>query len=104
MSRSEPVRVRKSTRGHVIVHDANGLKRWYRIGSTFLNGRGREVIFLDIDTQITRVKELIARREEIDAELSAILSVTPKVRKPQHCSHCNEEGHTARTGPKQQAA
>jgi hypothetical protein len=62
------------------------------------------VIFLDIDTQITRVKDLIAKREEIDAELSAILGVTPKVRKPQRCSKCNEEGHSARTCPQQQAA
>jgi hypothetical protein len=62
------------------------------------------VIFLDIDTQITRVKDLIAKREEIDAELFAILGVTPKVRKPQRCSKCNEEGHSARTCPQQQAA
>jgi len=61
------------------------------------------VIFLDIDTQINRVKDLIAKREEIDAELSTILGVTSKTRKPQRCSHCNEEGHTARTCPQQQA-
>jgi hypothetical protein len=61
------------------------------------------VITLDIDTHIARVKDLIARREEIDVELAAILGVTPKVRKPQRCSHCNEEGHTARTCPQQQA-
>jgi hypothetical protein len=30
------------------------------------------VIALDIDTQITRVKDLTGKREEIDAELSAI--------------------------------
>ncbi len=52
---------------------------------------------MDIDTQITRVKDLIAKREEIDAELSTILGVTPKARKTQRCSICNEEGHTART-------
>jgi hypothetical protein len=59
------------------------------------------VIVLDIDTQIARVKDLIAKREQIDAELSSILGVTAKVRKPQRCSVCNEEGHSARTCPKQ---
>jgi hypothetical protein len=52
---------------------------------------------MDIDTQIARVKDLITKREEIDAELSGILGVTPKPRKLQRCSTCNEEGHTART-------
>ena len=59
---------------------------------------------IDIDTQIARVKDLIARREEIDAELSTILNATPRARKPQRCSVCNEEGHSARTCPKQQQA
>jgi hypothetical protein len=52
---------------------------------------------MDIDTQIARVKELIAKREEIDAELSTMLGVVPKGRKSQRCSFCNEEGHSART-------
>ena len=47
---------------------------------------------MDIDTQIARVKDLIAKREEIDAELSGLLGVTPKGRKPQRCSTCSEEG------------
>jgi hypothetical protein len=59
---------------------------------------------LDIDTHISRVKDLIAKREEIDAELSAILGITPKVRKTQRCSICNGEGHTARTCPQPQQA
>jgi hypothetical protein len=54
---------------------------------------------MDIDTQIARVKELITKREEIDAELSTMLGVVPKGRKSQRCSVCNEEGHTARTCP-----
>jgi Zinc knuckle len=54
---------------------------------------------VDIDTQIARVKDLIAKREEIDAELSAMLGVVPKARKSQRCSICNEEGHSARTCP-----
>ncbi|MBR0960897.1 hypothetical protein [Bradyrhizobium japonicum] len=52
---------------------------------------------MDIDTQITRVKDLIAKREAIDAELSSLLGVTPRVRKTLRCSICNEEGHTARS-------
>jgi hypothetical protein len=36
---------------------------------------------MDIDTQITRVKDLIAKREEIDTELSGILGITPRARK-----------------------
>ena len=60
------------------------------------------MIALDIDTQIARVKGLIAKREEIDTELSTILGVTAKTRKPQRCSNCNEEGHSAHTCPKLQ--
>jgi hypothetical protein len=58
---------------------------------------------MDIDTQIERLKALIAKRKEIDAELSGILGVTPRVRKTQRCSTCNEEGHTARTCPQKSA-
>ena len=58
---------------------------------------------MDIDTQIERVKTLIAKREEIDVELSGILGVTPRVRKTQRCSTCSEEGHTARTCPQKAA-
>ena len=54
---------------------------------------------MSIDAQIARVKELIAKREEIDAELSGILGIEPKAKKPQRCSICNGEGHTARTCP-----
>jgi Zinc knuckle len=54
---------------------------------------------MDIDTRIARVKELIAKREEINAELSAMLGVVPKGKKSQRCSICNEEGHSARTCP-----
>jgi Zinc knuckle len=62
------------------------------------------VITLDIDARIAHVKNLIAQREVIDAELSTILGATPKLRKPQLCSICNEEGHSARTCPQQQGA
>jgi hypothetical protein len=59
---------------------------------------------MDIDMQIARVKDLITKREEIDAELSVILGVTPKTRKAMRCSKCNEEGHTVRTCPQTPAA
>jgi hypothetical protein len=58
---------------------------------------------MDIDTQIERLKNLIAKREEIDAELSGMLGVASRVRKTQRCSTCNEEGHTARTCPQKPA-
>jgi hypothetical protein len=58
---------------------------------------------MDIDTRIERVKTLIAKREEIDAELSGMLGATSRVRKTQRCSTCNEEGHTARTCPQKPA-
>lgn len=54
---------------------------------------------MSIDTQIARVKELMARREEIDAELSTMLGIEAKGRKVQRCSICNGEGHSARTCP-----
>ena len=58
---------------------------------------------MDIDTKIARVKELISKREEIDAELSTMLGVMPKARKGQRCSICNDEGHTSRTCPQKPA-
>ena len=51
-----------------------------------------------MDYDITRAKELIERREQIDEELAAIFA-TGKSRKPQKCSSCGEEGHSARTCP-----
>jgi hypothetical protein len=54
---------------------------------------------MEIDAQIARVKDLIARREEIDAELAGIFGVAPKARKVMRCSTCTGEGHTARTCP-----
>jgi hypothetical protein len=54
---------------------------------------------MEIDTQIARVQNPIARQEEIDAELANILGAVPKARKTMRCSTCNEEGHTARTCP-----
>jgi hypothetical protein len=56
---------------------------------------------LDID--IERVKDLIARREEIDVELVAIFGGQRVSRRTLKCSICNSEGHTARTCPAKQA-
>jgi hypothetical protein len=58
---------------------------------------------MNIDTQIARVKELIAKREEIDAELAGMFGIEPKAKKPQRCSICNGEGHSARTCPQKPA-
>jgi hypothetical protein len=57
---------------------------------------------MNIDTQIARVKELIAKREEIDAELSVVFGIEPKTRKAPRCSICDSEGHSARTCPQKQ--
>jgi Zinc knuckle len=52
---------------------------------------------MEIDTKIARVKELITRREEIDAELSELLSGAPRERRSPKCSNCGEPGHRAST-------
>jgi len=54
---------------------------------------------MEIDTQIARVKDLIAKREEIDTELAGMLGLVPRAKRTLRCSTCNEEGHTARTCP-----
>jgi hypothetical protein len=58
---------------------------------------------MEIDSQIARVKDLIARREEIDVELAGMFGIVPKARKVLRCSTCNEEGHTTRTCPQKPA-
>ena len=59
---------------------------------------------MDIDTQIAHVKELIRRREEIDAELATMLGITVKAKKIARCSRCGEEGHNAKTCPSLQSS
>jgi hypothetical protein len=55
-----------------------------------------EDIAVDIDTN--RVRELLNKRDEIDAELAGIFTgILPK--KTLRCGACHEEGHTARTCP-----
>lgn len=52
-----------------------------------------------IDEQIAKVKELIARREEIDRQLSEFFSGASPVKKTVRCSSCGTFGHTVRTCP-----
>lgn len=55
---------------------------------------------MDLDATLARVKELTAQREAIDTELRSLFSgEAPKPRKPQQCSVCHQEGHSARTCP-----
>jgi hypothetical protein len=50
-----------------------------------------------MDLDIPRIKALIEKREDIDRELAEL--VIGKERKPQRCSICQSETHTARTCP-----
>ena len=55
---------------------------------------------MDIDDRIATVKSLIAKREEIDAELAALFcGETPLRKRQQKCRHCGEAGHRADTCP-----
>jgi hypothetical protein len=60
---------------------------------------------MSIHARIARVKELIAKREELDAELNELLggSVTREKRSSK-CSICGEPGHRATTCPVKQVA
>lgn len=58
---------------------------------------------VEIDDKIARVKELIARREELDAELGELLRGTTRERRVPRCSICNEPGHRASTCPSKAA-
>jgi hypothetical protein len=52
---------------------------------------------MTIDERIARVKDLIQKREEIDAELAGMFGLVGRVKKPLRCSKCGEEGHNAKT-------
>jgi hypothetical protein len=52
---------------------------------------------MEIDSKIARVKELIAKREELDAELSELLGGVAREKRIARCSICGEPGHRATT-------
>ena len=52
---------------------------------------------MSIDERIVRVKELIQKREEIDAELAGLFGLSPRVKKTARCTKCGGEGHNAKT-------
>jgi hypothetical protein len=59
---------------------------------------------MDIDVKISRAKELIAKREALDAELAELLGGAARDRRPGKCSICGETGHRSSTCPTKQVA
>jgi hypothetical protein len=57
----------------------------------------KEVMHVEIDSKIARVKDLIAKREEIDMELGELLGGSVRERRSPRCSVCGEPGHRAST-------
>ena len=57
-----------------------------------------------MDERFIRIRTLIGEIEERESELTALMGGAPaKTRKPQQCSKCGQEGHSARTcSPTQQ--
>jgi len=54
-----------------------------------------------MEETIARVKELLASREKIDAELAGIFGGQAITKRTVTCSRCNEQGHTARSCTKE---
>lgn len=54
---------------------------------------------MDLDGKIARVKDLIAKREELDTELNELLGGAGRERRIPKCSICNGSGHRASTCP-----
>ena len=54
---------------------------------------------MDIDAKISRAKELITKREELDAELADLLGGAVREKRSPKCSVCGEPGHRASTCP-----
>ncbi|KRQ00268.1 hypothetical protein AOQ71_41845 [Bradyrhizobium manausense] len=59
---------------------------------------------MDLDGKIARVKELIAKREELDTELNELLGGAARERRGPKCSIRNETGHRATTCPTKSSA
>ena len=58
---------------------------------------------MELDHKIALTKDLIRKREEIDEQLTALLSGEAR-KKQVKCSNCGEPGHTARTCQSQSGA
>lgn len=58
---------------------------------------------MELGDKIALTKDLIRRREEIDQQLTALLSGEVK-KKTVKCSTCSEAGHTARNCPSRSVA
>jgi hypothetical protein len=54
---------------------------------------------MQIDDKIARIKVLITKREELDAELSELLGGPVREKRSPKCSICGEPGHRATTCP-----
>jgi hypothetical protein len=54
---------------------------------------------METDDKISRVKELIKKREDIDAELAVLFGISVRAKKTLRCSKCGDEGHNAKTCP-----
>jgi hypothetical protein len=55
-----------------------------------------------LNDKIERVRELVKKREEIDAELAELFAGGSVAKKTNKCSLCGQDGHTARTCPDKQ--
>jgi hypothetical protein len=54
---------------------------------------------MSIQEKIERVRELVKKREEIDAELAALFAGGSVAKKTNRCGTCGAEGHSTRTCP-----
>ena len=59
---------------------------------------------MTIDDRIVLAKELIARREDIDAQLLTLFNGSPVSKLGRKCRICGEAGHRADSCPQSSAA